>query len=574
MPDDLLVPDLTFPTLRYGEHETAWNLNALLYVGGARTNVRIVQDRIAGGHLGLPRPERFELVQKIHDEINGKLTGGGSVETARMYIRHTRHLFSSAEGACQPLTLDSILATYLHWTDALVHRYKVVRDMNQKSAYTTAAGAGAVLDSVLGRSTPMIQLTRLRMPPKRKPARGVHAEKQNLQETFNFGHMLQDICDALQLNRILSGPLPIRIPLRSMGELVEWSGYHGKKNNTSLSDSASAQENQAAIVAAERFAAFEADCTLRTRYPLVNLRCEAELLMFIGQTGMNFAQAHQLNLRAFYYASYLDGYQVKDRKHRRGGEVLFEIFKDFKSHFERYLEWRRELFPQSMLLFPFVRVRGRSETKAPQFRLRSICKKLGIRFVSPQALRNTRVNWLLRRSGDEDQTAEMAQHTKETLLETYDRPSQQRAMGEVIAFWSKSDPELARTRPVAPGQCDGQPAPMPAAPETAPKPDCIRPSGCLWCMHHRDIDSQDYVWSLCSFRHLKVIEVSKWCPPKKSQDVHPAAHAIDRITDKLGWFHSSNARRRGWVDEALVRIEEGSYHMDWKRNIESMEGSQ
>jgi integrase len=154
--------------------------------------------------------------------------------------------------------------------------------------------------------------------------------------------------------------------------------------------------------------------------------------------------------------SHLDGYQVKEYKARRGGTVLFEIFSEYKPHFERYLAWRRQLFPHSNRLFPFIGIRGRRPDRVvDSHRLREACKGLGLPFVSPRALRNTRVNWLLRMTGDPDLTAEMAQHTKRTLLEVYERPSLQRAMVEVTRFWSEFDPHLARTLAIAPGSCAG-----------------------------------------------------------------------------------------------------------------------
>ena len=544
----IAIPDLTFPSVDYGELETALDLKALLYRGGAKVNAKAVGRMIAEGQLGHVQPERLELVIRIHEVINGRLVGGGSRESAKNNIYTVRSLFTWAEGAKQPLSLGSIEKTYLHWTDSLWHRARVVKEITKATAYSEASNAGSTLDEVLERPTALIGLTRLRQRSQRKTALGVQAEKQNLQETFAFGYLLQDICDGLSVDVVLKGRLPVCIPMRPKGELVAWSGL----NSNALSES---------------------DGILKTRYPLANLRCEAELLMFIGQTGMNLTQARRLTLRHYFYASHLDGYVVRDRKNRRGGEVLFEIFKDYRPHFERYLEWRHQLFPTSNLLFPFVGARGRSVHSRVQFRLQKICTVHGVGFVAPRALRNTRVNWLLRRSGDPDLTAEMVQSTKETLLGTYERPSLQRAMGEVVRYWSQHDPTLAHTTPVAPGQCDGRPAPVRGIPKNATTPDCIRPSGCLWCENHRDIDSEDYVWSLASFRHLKIIEVSKWRAPPSSRETHPGQHAIDRISAKLRWFHESNARRRGWVEEALARVEEGSYHPDWQRLIEGVEGA-
>ncbi|MBM9995365.1 site-specific integrase, partial [Pseudomonas aeruginosa] len=104
-------------------------------------------------------------------------------------------------------------------------------------------------------------------------------------------------------------------------------------------------------------AAHDADRTLRTRFPIVNLRIESELLMFIAQTGLNLQQAHTLRVEQFHYTSHLDGYQIRTYKNRREGEVLFEIFASYREWFERYLEWRSEWFPNEPdgLLFPLIR---------------------------------------------------------------------------------------------------------------------------------------------------------------------------------------------------------------------------
>lgn len=565
------LPNLTFPVVEYGDHETIWDLTYLLYHGGAQVRMKYVSSMIEAGELGFPVPDRLDLVTKIHEIINGKLVGGGSAYSAQNQIRFIREMFKWAEQTGFPLSLATIQTTFLAWSDALLHRHRILKVISQRSAYTMGAQAGYILDGVLNRATPLVSMSRLRMPSQRKTARGVLAEKQNLADTITFGHFLQDVCDALTIETVMRGKLPVRIALRNGGELLHWSGYMGRKDIAQLPEGLPDERDRKAL---QKLHAWETEGTLRTRYPLANRRCEAELLMFIGQTGMNFAQAHQLKLRHFYYASFLDGYQVRDRKARRGGDVVFEIFKEYKPHFERYLEWRRMVFPDSDALFPLVRRGGRVFQKHPQFSLRAVCKTIGLRFVPPQELRNTRVNWLLRRSDDPDLTATMAQHAKETLLEVYERPSQQRAMVEITRFWAKHDPTISRTTPPAPGHCNGEPVPLRNLPTNILEPDCIRPSGCLWCEHHRDVDNEDYLWSLASFRHLKVLEVSMWRPPQGTREVHPAQHVINRISEKLKWFRGSNAKRKVWMEEALDRVEEGHYHPEWMRRISVIEGVQ
>jgi integrase len=410
------------------------------------------------------------------------------------------------------------------------------------------------------------------MPVKQSRVRGVQADKQNLTDTFEFGHMLLDISDGLSI-AALWGALPLRIQLRSGQELVDWSGLMPPEGSVAANP-LTAGQRKGAQKSKKKRAAYENDRTLDTRTSLVNLRIEAELLLFIGQTGMNRGQAHQLKIRHYSYKSAINGYEVRDYKHRRQGEVMFEIFSEYRTVFERYLAWRREVFPNDKqgLLFPLIRI-SRAEDEAPNFdRMRKTCKKLGIPFISPRHLRNTRVNWLLRRSRDSDVTADIAQHYKQALHQIYEEPSLQVAMTEVARFWLNSDPALPSP---APGVCDGVPVPMAGIPSKAPKPDCLRPSGCLWCDHHRDIDSQDYVWSLSCMRHLKSLALSGFRPPEGESTNDPAYHVqltLDRLTTKLQWFKQSNELRHGWVAEAYLRIDEGDYHPHWGYLIESLGG--
>lgn len=571
MHDDLRHQPLTFPSLPLGKNQTPPDLQRLLYKGGASL-VRMDQadQAIRQGMLGDVVPERVELVHRVHEFIAGALAGGGSASTARAQITYVVSFFGWAEKAGATLSISEVQKTYLDWTEHLLHRARVVKDLKQNSAHYVAVRVGAILDGVLARPTPMVELTRTRRTQGRKSPMGAQADKQNLHETFVFGRLLQDICDGLPL-AVIWGPRRVSVPLQGGGELkVSGQGRPARPEEE--------RKPKHVRESAKRDLAYENDRALDhpVRRTLVNQRIQAELLVFIGQTGMNLSQAQGLALRHFSYASDIDGYKVREYKSRRQGEVLFEVYSEYRSHFERYLAWRRELFPESKQLFPLIR-QGAHEKSACRFEaIQAACKNAGVPWVGPRTLRGTRVNWLLRRSGDPDLTAEMAQHSKQTLLRVYEVPSQQRAIGEITRFWQANDPSLAGATPslaVAPGDCDGTPVASAAKPKSAPEPDCRRPSGCLWCEHHRDIDSFDYVWSLACFRHLKGLEKSKHCPPSKQRNApHPADHVMQRLGEKLSWFNGSNDQRREWVEEALARVEEGDYHEQWVYLIKPMEG--
>ena len=493
--------------------------------------------------------------------------------TATTQFEQLCKFFEWAERADSLLELTSVQTTYIHWTDHLLHRQNVERSLNQESAYSSGRVVGAILDEVLERQTPVITLTRLKKFIRPNSAQGVESEKQSLTSTFAFGRLLQDICDGLPLSAVW-GPRPLRIPLKNGRQLVYLSRLASEKLPSV--ERTAAKELKSLKQKASREAAYMSSCSPDSRRDLVNLRIMSEMLIFIGQTGMNLAQTNTLQLRKFSYAADIDGYKVKEYKPRRGGEVLFEIFKEYRSHFERYLEWRRALFPNDTRVFPVIRNRNTLEKARPSFVLvQTACKQAGVTWLPPSVLRCTRVNWLLRRSGDSDLTAEMAQHSKQTLLRTYAKPSMQRSISEVPSFWLKTDPTLLKLQPliaVAPGACSGTPLAVSSIPKFATSPDCIRPSGCLWCEHHREIDSLDYVWALASFRHLKTLELSKYYPPEgMSHTDHPSHFAVLRMSEKLNWFRNSNATRHGWIEEALARVNEGRYHPEWQFLIESIE---
>lgn len=566
---DMQLPDLTFSMVGYGAQETPFDLRCLLYKGSGRLSRNEVYAAIDAGQLGAPILERLELVTRLHDVLESKLAGGGSKETANSRFSYLRAFFGWADEKGKSLNLETAESAYRLWTDDLKHRVDIGKDITEVTAYSGANAVSGILSESLGRRKALITTTRLRSPKARKHALSVKADKQNLEDTFAFGHVMLDICDGLCLETVW-GPLPVRIALRNGQTLVNWSGLPKPGGRISSKQDPMLRLREARISEITR-KAWEEDRTFRTRSPLINLRIEAEMMGFVSQTGMNIGDVHQLRLSQYSYESYNNGYRVREYKSRRQGAVLFEIFADYKEIFERYIKWRESIFSNnaSVYLFPLIRKSRHVATRPPFTSVAKVCSTLGLKLIGPQALRNTRVNWLLRRSRDPDLTAEMSQHFTETLINVYERPSLQVAITEVTRFWELCDPNLA---PPGPGVCVGSgPLAVPDMPDLSTKPDCMTPAGCLWCQHQRDIDSLDHVWSLCSYRFLKTLELGRYRPPvpgKTPLPDHPARLAEERITAKLHFFRHSSEVRAQWVEEGLARIEEGSYHPDWVRLID------
>ncbi|MBU3557176.1 site-specific integrase [Polynucleobacter sp. Ross1-W9] len=563
--------DLTFPKIVYGEREIPWDLRVLLYQGASAENQKNVFNKIAAERFGSPIQARIELVQHIHDEMNALLIGGKAQLTLKAIFNHFREFFAWADKQDIELKFVSVATTYRQWADHLFFLTRVKR-ITEETAYSKAVKVSRVLTAILGKTQQLISMTNLLPPSKRKNTDAT--DKQDLGSLLKFCDLLMDIANGLNISDIF-GQLPVKIKLRNGLEWCEWSGLIDVCKVKSQLPDFKGSDWDRKIVAAKR-SAWEKDHSIRTRYPLINRRIEAELLIFITQTGMNLSQAYQLKMVSACYTSSIDGYKVSAYKRRRKGDISFEIFSAYRPHFEKYLTWRKEIFKDTNdLLFPFIRL-GSPLSKAPAFdRIRDICKAVNTPYHGPRELRKSRINWMLRISRDPDLTAEQAQHTKRTLLEIYEKPSHQVSKVEIIQFWRMADPTLQQAQvgmSPAPGLCDGIPLPISKLSTETPKPDCINPGGCLFCQHHRDIDSQDYIWSVASMRHLNVLILAGFPPIKKNKiDMGSQVEMVlEILSAKLKWFQSSNEKRKKWVIEALDRCREGDFHQHWSYLIESV----
>lgn len=572
---DVEIPDLTFPIVRYGNLETPMDLRVLLFKGGAKGHTKTVFNQIAAGELGRPLSGRIELVKKIHEAMTARLVGGGSKVTAFTTLYDLRKFFSWAEDFDQVVSLETVEDAFRHWCDYLVNRQNL-KQIKNISAYNLAIIVSSILDAALERSQSLIRTSRIRRKKRGARAVGIAADKQNLANTYEFGHLCLDIIDSLSLEAIY-GALPVMILFRDGRVLEQWCHLKHPESIASLQPGYTNKANTMSTL--QKRAKWEADRTLRTRHPLVNLRIMAELLVFIAQTGMNLSQAHNLRRNQYCYKSTIDGYELRDYKERRKGDVVFEIFSEYKAIFQAYLAWRDKVFGTiTDRLFPLVRTMGAEASTPPDFRRFrvDICAPMGIAFIGPQMLRKTRINWLLRQSRNLELTAEQAQHTKQTLLRVYEQPSLQVAQVEIIQFWQKNDPRLGED-PMpcpAPGVCDGVPKSLSNLPPEAPKADCNHPSGCLFCEHHRDIDTADYVWSVASMRFMNTVILKRFRPPAtgKADAARHIELAIDVLTAKLKWFNDSNIMRKEWVEEATEKLAEGDFHNHWRYLIESAQG--
>lgn len=562
--------DYDFPQLTYGTKETPHKLSFLLYRGAAGQR-RDKRNQFI--KLPLPRApdlKRVSMIEQIHTAICYFIALGRSRITLESYLTDTYRFFSWCDFNNRDATEESIVSDYKTWSDYLWHKSHVSRSIKPRSAYGYLSSVDTVISEALGIPMGILRLTRFGGLGFSSNELGTKSDEIDTNKCVHFGEFLLDVTLALTEEKIY-GSLPIEIPLRTGNKLIEWCKLKPPDNLKTLHPDAFPTTRARAISLRD---AWEADRSHKTRYSVINLRVEAELLIFISQTGMNLAQAHKLKKSDYKFKSTNDKTAVYEvYKGRRSGKAVFWIFSAYESIFSNYLQWLDKIFGiDEPKLFPFIHPdHVPRKDRAPTLQaivLRS--KRAEIEYIGPRALRSIRSNWLLRRSDNPDLSAEMSQHTKAVMFKNYIRPQFSVAAAEITRFHNAVDPAVA---PPGPGICVGLGTSPLASEEghtAAPIPDCVNPAGCMFCFHHRDINNQDYVWLLATYRECKSLELDRLLPTKTSVEDHPALHVISKIDAKLVAFRNTGTGSI-WVDEAYERIKEGRFHPMFDGLIKLME---
>lgn len=555
------IPDLAFPMMEFGSKQSQWDFSIFLYKGGSSLSFDKFKQALTKQELGEPLLERLTLIAKLHDEINADLVSGKSKATIKNYYFKLKSFFSWLDINIENVKLENIEYSYFKWCDYIINRQRMLKEISHSTLYDNALVIGTLLDKVLVNNYSIFRKTGISKESKSDKFNQTKGSKLLLKDTLDFGKALISIANQLTTEKI-NEKLPISINIDKQ-EITIWAGFKKLTNkNSYIRPGQLAEMEQARINTGD-------ELSYRRRIPLLNIRIEAELLIFIAQTGMNLEQARNLKLDDFVYTSHLDGYQVKAYKARRSSNVLFEIFKEYRQHFEKYLQWRKEWFKDNDLLFPFIFSEEKVVSPPDFFRIRRLKKEYSLPFVSPRSLRKARVNWMLRTNMSPQQVADSAQHDIKTLFQSYDMPNPQIAMMEIAQFHKLNESSIPSS---APGACVSQsPISSQTIKNLALKPDCINSAGCLFCLNHRDIDSEDHIWSLASYRYLKSIELASFKNNNSKSIKNPIETVIERITEKLNYFENSSSERKKWVIEALNKIEEGDYHMMWDGLIQLQE---
>jgi len=569
--------DLTFPSFPLGTHQVPWDMKILLFKEAASVARKSAILSIDKGEFGKPIEERIPLVIAFHEAISSMISLGKSRALIESNLEVIWRFFAWTDSNSELISKETVIDIFKRWTELQIHRTHFKKKISAIYAYRQVSKMANLIAKALqlpgvkpGKN--LVLQTRMRKPPEKRRVLGVEADKQNLNHTFKYGHVLTKICGALDL-RTVRGKLPILIDIGSDTVLTLAGNLIDPEMDTNSIKDMTIRRN--AQIARASLTDGKSLFDRHKRSGILNQRVEAELLIFIAQTGMNLTQAASLERESYRWKSNGEDHEVfRVYKGRRNGEAIFRCFKSYREHLEKYMVWLDEtgfsdhdnrLFP--LLSRGMIRVKG---AKVRFYTTKETFKKINLAFIGPQQLRKTRVNWLLRRSRDLDLTAEQMAHDKGVLLRDYEMPHHQSAAAEIIKFHCATDPTFS---PPGPGVCideSHEPESILSLPNEAPKPDCISPEGCLFCTKHRDIMSAEYCWKLASHSHIKSLEAALYKPSQK-QEIHTGYRVIDRITQKLDAIASGSKVRAMWVKEAKDSIRSGTYHPYWDGHIKLLE---
>lgn len=543
------------------------DLRRFLIKGGADSDAKAFYSSVTGDAWLDISNERIPFIRAIADYFNSMFSRGDPPESIYTRLSYFKQFMQWVDSNEIPLFLtnESLGSAFGGYSEYWYHKGWVKEDVKKATAYSAVSAIATILTKILDlpKGLGLKHTSRVvkSYRPQAKVSLSPAAEKQNLRNTQELGYFLVDVCNGLTVEAI-NGPLPINLEITSPAGSV-------RTVQLPLSIVKNLQSEHVSVVSSAKYACerrIDVDVTYEEidsiRKGLIKLRLIAEFCIFIYQTGMNVTQALKIQRQGFSYKTKGDtDWLVRERKDRAGGTVEFIIYKQYKARFKDLISFVRHFYPNSPYLFPFGNASGPILASSVSYKLMiRLLQKEGIKWIPPRTTRSTRLNFLDRKVGNSSISAEMAQHVKETFAKNYRRPSQQQAMASLTEFWGNAPVSLVN------GGCNGVPEACDDKPAEVIAPNCISDSGCLWCKNHRDISSPDYVWSLASLRRLKLIEAAQ----PVARDI-PADAVISRLTDKLDAFKALSEQTRMWVDEALLRIEEGNYHHSWQYMIKFWE---
>ena len=560
---DHVVPNLTITGLPQGPTAETKDLRCFLYRNSMEYGNRKLAAELSAGRLGAPLLERLPLLVALHQRwqrgLEDRTIAPGSFAFEWSQLRL---LIRFSDAAKLAFSKENGLRFYLRWAESL----KTNAALKDKTKYSYSCGGARLLADAIGQdATKMQWRTKIRKPP----GSTANHSKENLEQTRDFIQIALETIVQLTPN-VIRGPLPVVLQYAD-GKRHEIHCGKVLKPIDSLLTSSISYHRRFAEESRERLLK---DTSNTKRAPLINLRLELEMLVFINQTGGNLTQALRLTGSKFSYQSDGDYLRLFVWKNRAKHSIPLRIHKGYRHHFEQYLKFRATHFPDDIdgLTFPFVGTESELTMQRSEcsFRnARKLFKSIESPFVTAGQLRKTIANFVKRHSSRQ-LAAEILGNTQTTFAQSYEEVHHQTAVSELTTFWDDVESFMSA---VGPGGClEAAPERIDDAPPGAPEPDCQGSGGCLFCTKNRDLDSFDHVWNLASLHHLKMAEFNSDRTPESFTASHPGLVQAERAVRKLAAFSELGGERANWVVEANLRVEEGRYHPYYAAKFEILDG--
>lgn len=537
-----------------------------------KTIPSVIRDLHLGKYGNIDK-SRVDWVLHLKKVTQCKISRGDAITTLNTFLKCCKQFHSWLQDTYKSFAVHQQHSNYIAYSHHLAVRVKN-REISDTFRYDALNRIACFIDTCVDASGLSDKASNVHLDLGLKPAKGSGRkyDQQVLSETKIFAQALLDIYCSLS-DEAIYGQLPVRIviakdeddqkilqynpsPAYPFKELKK-AGIFNRKRIESLAD--------------RRLHSPSRDLSHDKRWALINIKRNAFLMMFIIASGANFKQLLSLTNSDIKTVPAGADQTIYKFKNRAKHDVKITIYNAFKSIMRDYKSWRDKVFVdelESPWLFPSLNA-DCSISEVPSTNLstlRNLILESNIVWQPPRIIRRTSVNWMYRHLNDASLASDIAGHDLETFYSSYHVPNHQRAISEAQSFWANFDPSNLS---VVGGHCNGEPIPVTNLDPALAKPNCTLPSACLFCESHRDIDSSDYVWSLVSFRFLKLLEAGNSSLAKDSNSYEPVDLIINRVTEKLEAF---KAKRLKWVEEAISRVEDNDYHPNWVHLIDMSNG--
>jgi hypothetical protein len=525
------------------------------------------------GKYGNVDKTKVDWVQRLSIVAQSMVVRGDTVQTTVTFLKCCKNFYAWLRENGKSFELSQQHANYVafaHHLEVRITNKEISNPFRNDLLVRTAAFVNSCVDSSRISDNDANVYRDLGLKSLKTSSRKY--DKQLLTDTQTLAQALLDIYFSLS-DEAIFGQLPISIVInkdKSTERSVTYTsspafaykdlGSHGVYNRKRVESLAGRRLHSPTRVLKHD-----------KRWVLVNLKRNVFFMMFIIASGANVKQIMSItntDIKTVPSGANQTIFKFKNRAHH---EVSINIYNAFKPLLKDYKAWRDKLFAgefETPWLFPLFNYNCDVEDSSqPSLHsLKRLILKLGVPWQPPKIIRRTAVNWMQRNLGDLKLASDIAGHDIETFFRSYHVPNHQRAVAETQSFWEKFDPLSIS---VIGGNCSGEPIPIKNISSALAKPDCTIPSGCLFCEKHRDVDTSDYVWSLVSFRFLKLIEAGNSSLARDGTVYEPIDLIVNRITEKLEAFKVNKTK---WVNDAIKRVENHDYHPNWVHLIDMTNG--